>query len=191
LIVLFVVIVVKEALFRFALHESRIVDSTAVRSDAWHHRSDAITSSAAGLGITIALVGGEGFEAADGIAAMFASGIIFWNGWRLMRPALDDLMDASAKPELIADIRRAAETVPKTGRVDKCLVRRMGAQLLVDMHLQVKPDMTVMEAHQVAHAVKDVVRQEHPRVLDVLVHAESLEELVAVRSESLEESGHG
>ncbi|MCU0771499.1 MAG: cation diffusion facilitator family transporter [Verrucomicrobia bacterium] len=174
LVVLVGVVVIKEALFRFALREASAVDSPAVRSDAWHHRSDAITSLAAGLGISVALMGGEGFAAADDVAALFASGIIFWNGWRLFRPALDELMDASADPGLIRRITVCAEAVPHAGCVEKCLVRRMGGQFLVDMHLQVDPNMTVKEAHRVGHEVKDAVRREHPSVLDVLVHVEPL-----------------
>lgn len=175
LAVLVGVILVKEGLFRFALREGKAVDSPAVRSDAWHHRSDAITSLAAGVGITIALVGGSGYEVADDVAALFASGIIFWNGWRLFHPALDELMDASPDPDLIQRITQTAEAVRDAGRVEKCLVRRMGGQLLVDMHLEVDPRMTVLAAHGIAHQVKDAVREEHPRVLDVLVHVEPLQ----------------
>lgn len=176
LAVLVGVVLVKEGLFRFALREGTAVDSSAVRSDAWHHRSDAITSVAAGIGITIAVVGGPGYEAADDMAALFASGIIFWNGWRLFRPAVNELMDASPDPDLIEGITRTAEAVPDAGRVEKCLVRRMGGQLLVDMHLEVDPHMTVQAAHGIAHQVKNAVRREHPRVLDVLVHVEPLSE---------------
>jgi cation diffusion facilitator family transporter len=174
LAVLVGVILLKESLFRFALKEGQAVDSSAVRSDAWHHRSDAITSFAAGLGITVALIGGPGYEAADDVAALFASAIIFWNGWRILGPALDELMDAAADPELIRRISRAAEDVPDAGRVEKCIVRRMGSRFLVDMHLEVEPEMTVREAHAVAHQVKDAVVQAEPKVLDVLVHQEPL-----------------
>jgi cation diffusion facilitator family transporter len=176
LLVLVGVILVKESLFRFALSEGQAVDSPAVRSDAWHHRSDAITSFAAGLGISVALIGGEDYAAADDVAALFASGIIFWNGWRLLRPALDELMDASTDPDLVSHITSTAEAVPGAGRVEKCFVRRMGAQFQVDMHLEVDPGMTVRTAHHVAHQVKDAVRDQHPRVQDVLVHVEPLRE---------------
>src|SRR5215470_3350582 len=92
LAVLFVVIVVKEGLFRFVLREAISVDSSAVRSDAWHHRSDAITSLAAAIGITVSIIGGKGYEAADDWAAIAAAVVIAWNGWRLLRPALNELM---------------------------------------------------------------------------------------------------
>src|SRR5438105_188332 len=93
LLVLVLVVVVKELLFRFVASEAHSVESQAVRSDAWHHRSDAVTSLAAGIGITVALIGGKGYEAADDMAALVAAGIIAWNGWQLLRPSLDELMD--------------------------------------------------------------------------------------------------
>ncbi len=172
LVVLLVVVAVKEGLFRYVLRESISVESSAVRTDAWHHRSDAITSLAAGIGITVALAGGRGCESADDVAAIVAAGIIAWNGWRLLRPALDELMDAAPRPELIEIIRRVAENIPGVDRIEKCIVRKMGYHHLVDMHVEVDPQITVLEGHRIAHHVKDQVRREVPSVSDVLVHIE-------------------
>src|SRR5450759_1063181 len=112
LIILIVVIVVKETLFRFVLHESETVSSSAVETDAWHHRSDAITSAAAFLGISISLIGGKGYEAADNWAAVAAAAVIAWNGWRLLRPAFNELMDRSPDRGLVEQIRNVARTIP-------------------------------------------------------------------------------
>jgi cation diffusion facilitator family transporter len=172
LIVLLAVIFIKEGLFRFALHEAVSVDSSVVATDAWHHRSDAITSFAAAIGITIALLGGEGFEAADDWAAIAAACVIAWNGWRLLRPALNELMDRSPNRDVVDHIRDVAESVPGVSRVEKCLVRQMGYQYFVDMHVEVDPQMTVLRSHEIAHGVKDKVRAQVPRVRDVLVHIE-------------------
>jgi cation diffusion facilitator family transporter len=172
LFVLLGVIAVKESLFRFVLRESAVVDSSAVRTDAWHHRSDAITSLAAAIGISVALIGGEGYEAADDVAAVVAAGIIAWNGWRLLRPALNELMDQSPSGEIVNQIRAIAQAVPGVDAVEKCLVRKMGYQYFVDMHLHVDLQMTVQRAHEIAHAVKDRIRGELPAVRDVLVHIE-------------------
>lgn len=172
LLVLVLVVVVKEVLFRIAWHEGNAVDSPAVKSDAWHHRSDALTSVAAGLGITVSVLAGPGYAWADDVAALFASGIILWNGLRLLRPAMDDLMDATPDPAIVEELGQIAERVAGPGSVEKCLVRRSGGQLLVDMHLEVDPDMPVVKAHRIAHDVKDAVRNERPAVLDVLVHLE-------------------
>lgn len=172
LLVLLVVIVTKELLFRFALRTAEDVQSSAVQSDAWHHRSDAITSLAAGLGIAVALIGGPGWETADDIAAGLASLIIAWNGWHILRPALDELMDAAAPPEVVQQIRTLAGEVEQVDLVQKCFVRRHGYHYFVDLHLHVDPQMTVAESHRIAHQVKDQLRQEMPRVRDVLVHIE-------------------
>jgi cation diffusion facilitator family transporter len=172
LIVLIVVILVKEGLFRFALHEAVSVDSSVIATDAWHHRSDVITSFAAAIGITIALLGGKGFEAADDWAAIAAACVIAWNGWRLLRPAMNELMDRSPNREVVDKIRAVAEAVSGVERVEKCLVRQMGYQYFVDMHVEVDPQMTVREGHRIAHQVKDQVREKFPAVRDVLVHIE-------------------
>jgi cation diffusion facilitator family transporter len=172
LLVLLVVVAVKELLFRFALRQASLADSAVLYTDAWHHRSDAITSLAAAIGIGIALIGGEGYEAADSWAAIAAACVIAWNGLRLLRPALNDLMDRSPNRELIEQIRGLAETIPGVGGVEKCLVRKMGYQYFVDMHVEVDPQMTVQRSHDIAHEVKDKIRAEIPAVSDVLVHIE-------------------
>jgi cation diffusion facilitator family transporter len=175
LVVLLGVIAIKESLFRFVLRESLAVSNSAVMTDAWHHRSDAITSLAAGIGISVALLGGEGYESADDVAAIVAAGVIAWNGWRMLRPALNELMDRSPSRELVEQIRRIAEAVPGVVAVEKCLARKMGYQYYVDMHVEVDPQMTVRLSHQIAHEVKDRIRSQLANVCDVLVHIEPAE----------------
>jgi len=172
LLVLVVVVGIKESLFRVVLRTGVSIESSAVRTDAWHHRADAVTSLAAGAGISISLIGGKGYEAADDIAAVVAAGIIAWNGWRLLRPALNELMDRSPEREVIEQIRKIGENTSGVDRVEKCLARKMGYQYFVDMHVEVDPQMTVQRAHEIAHNVKDKVRSELPAVNDVLVHIE-------------------
>jgi len=172
LIVLVAVVIVKESLFRFVAREGRAVDSSAVRADAWHHRSDAITSVAAGVGISVALIGGKGFEAADDVAAIAAAAVIAFNGWHLLRPALRELMDTAPDPEIVIQIRRLAAATPGVDGVEKCIVRKAGYQLFVDMHVKVDPQMSVLHSHEIAHDVKDKIRAQLPAVQDVLVHIE-------------------
>ena len=174
LIILIVVIAVKETLFRFVLRESETVSSSAVETDAWHHRSDAITSAAAFLGISISLVGGPGYAAADNWAAVAAAAVIAWNGWRLLRPAFNELMDRSPDRELIEKIRAVAGTIAGVDGVEKCFVRKMGYQFFVDMHVEVDPQMTVENSHRIGHEVKNKVRAQIPSVRDVLIHIEPL-----------------
>jgi len=172
LLVLVVVVVIKERLFRFVRREAISVESSAVQTDAWHHRSDAVTSLAAAIGISVALVGGKGYEAADDVAAVLAASIIAWNGWRLLRPALNELMDRSPDREVVDQIRQIAEAVPGVDSVEKCLVRKVGYHYFVDMHVEVDPQMTVERSHHIAHEVKDNIRSRLPAVRDVLVHIE-------------------
>lgn len=172
LVILIATIVVKEFLFRFAAREGMEIQSAVVRTDAWHHRSDAVTSLAAAIGISIALIGGRGFESADSIAAVVAALIVAWNGWKLLRPALDELMDTAPSKSFNAEIQKIAEAIPNVSAVEKCFVRKMGFNYFVDMHVEVDPQMTVQQAHEIAHRVKDEIRGQLPAVHDVLVHIE-------------------
>ena len=174
LVIMAVVVVVKECLFRRVLRESVHAESSVVKTDAWHHRSDAVTSAAAFIGVTIALLGGKGYENADNWAALAAACVIAINGWRLLRPAFNDLMDRSPDREIIERIKHIAATIPGVGGVEKCFVRKMGYRLYADMHVEVDPEMTVVHSHEIAHAVKNKVRAEIPTVSDVLVHIEPL-----------------
>jgi cation diffusion facilitator family transporter len=172
LLVLFVVIAVKETLFRTVFKEGESVESSAVKTDAWHHRSDAITSLAAAIGIGVALIGGPGYAAADDWAALVAAGIIGWNGYKLLRPALHELMDAAPDPSIETRVREVAGGVAEVTGVEKCITRKMGHRYFVDLHLEVDPQMTVDRAHLVAHNVKDEVTRQLAQVSDVLVHIE-------------------
>jgi len=166
------VVVVKELLFRFTSRVSQETGSHTVRTDAWHHRSDAITSGAAAIGIAVALIGGRGFEAADDWAALFASGIIIVTGWRLLRPAVNELMDQAPPYDLVAEAQRVAESCPGAYRVEKLLMRKMGIYYVADMHLEVDPDMSVRESHALAHAVKEEIQRQLPQVVEVTIHVE-------------------
>lgn len=170
--VLFGVILTKEALFRFAWKEGTAMASSAVRSDAWHHRSDAITSLAAAIGIAVALIGGPEWARADDVAAIFAAGIIAWNGLRLLKPALRELMDAAPTEDLHEQVQALAAGHDAVRHVETCLIRKMGVHLFVDLHIEVDPELTVAHAHAIAHAVKDRIRARLPEVADVLVHVE-------------------
>ena len=172
LFVLLGVVAIKEALFRFVLREAKSMESPAVITDAWHHRSDVITSIAAAIGISVSLIGGKGYVSADDIAAVVAAVLIAWNGWRLLRPALDELMDTAPNPAFTQNIIAIAGTVSGAERIEKCVVRKMGYRYFVDMHVEVDPHMTVQDAHNVAHRIKDEVRAKLPQVADVLVHIE-------------------
>lgn len=172
LIVLVAVVVIKEALFRRVLRTGTSLDSAALRADAWHHRSDALTSAAAFVGILIALVGGKGFEAADDWAALVACGIIAWNGVRFLRTTLDDIMDAAVSPEIVAEVRKLAASVDGVLEIEKCRIRKLGLHLALDIHVVVDGDLSVRGGHAIAHEVEAKLRSSQHRVNDVTVHIE-------------------
>lgn len=172
LFVLIGVIAVKETLFRTVFKVGSTIESTAVKTDAWHHRSDAITSLAALLGVSIALIGGKGYEIADDIAALIASVIILYNAYNLLKPSIRDLMDSSPSKKIEDDIRRTAYQVDGVVGLDKCKIRKMGFEFYVDLDIIVNKKITVEEGHEIAHNVKDTLLDTYPRIANALIHIE-------------------
>lgn len=172
LVVLVVVIVVKEALFRYVLRAAKDAESLAITSDAWHHRSDAITSAAAFVGILVAIIGGPGYERSDDIAAIVAAAFIAFNAIRLIRPAIAELLDTAPPKELEERVLRAAMAVDGVIDAHKCRLRKIGFDLFVDLHVHVDGTMNVWDSHALAHRVKDRIRSDDPRIRDVLIHIE-------------------
>ncbi len=172
LVVLILVIGIKETLFRRMFAVGEQLSSNSLKGDAWHHRSDALTSLAALIGIAIALIGGEGYQDADDWAALLACGVIFYNGVRLLLPALDEVMDAAAPDEVEARIRDLARSVSGALIIEKCRVRKSGLGLLVDIHVIVDGELTVSAGHRIAHQVKEVLLESDLAVSDVVVHIE-------------------
>jgi len=177
LVVLIVAVVVKEILYRYVIQFGRDVESTAVQTDAWHHRTDAMTSIAAFIGISISLIGGEAWQSADNWAALFACALIGANGYRLLKPALHEIMDTAPRGQIVDSIRNAAALVPGVFEIDKCLVRKMGLNFYVDLHVGVNGDVSVREGHHIAHQVKRAIQATDPRIADVLVHIEPARDL--------------
>jgi cation diffusion facilitator family transporter len=176
LIVLGAVILVKEFLFRQVLAVGRETGSTAVLADAWHHRSDALTSAAAFIGITIAVWGGKGWESADDWAAMAAAIIMSANGVRMMRAAINDLMDRVPETDLVERIAQAAQSTWGVLAIEKLRVRKLGTKYSVDVHVQADPGLSLRDAHVLSGKVKGAVRAQVPAVDEVLVHMEPFEE---------------
>jgi cation diffusion facilitator family transporter len=171
LVILIVVIIVKETLFRYVNRIGRDVESTAVQTDAWHHRSDALTSAAAFIGISVALIGGKRWQSADDWAALFACAVIAANGIRLLRPAFYEIMDTAPR-KIVKSVCSAASSVPGVLRVEKCRARKMGLDFYVDLHVGVDGNISVHEGHEIAHRVKSAIQQSDSRIADVLVHIE-------------------
>jgi cation diffusion facilitator family transporter len=176
LVVLIIVVVIKEIMFRRVFRSAEELGSQAVAADAWHHRSDAITSSAAFIGISIALIGGPGWEQADDWAALLASTIILYNGVRIIRPALAELMDQSPAESVFREIESAAQRVEGVRATEKLRIRTSGPRYLLELHVQADPALSLHEAHILSGKVKSAIRSAVPRVDTVLVHMEPFAE---------------
>jgi len=172
LLVLALVILVKETLFRFVWRVGDELTSSAVKGDAWHHRSDALTSAAAFVGIAIALIGGQGYESADDWAALLACVVIAFNGSRILGTALGDIMDTAVAGDTLEQIRALAADVPGVVRIEKCHIRKSGLGLLVEIHIEVAGDLTVRAGHGIAHQVAERLKASTHSVEHVLAHVE-------------------
>lgn len=173
LFVLLGVVLTKELLYRRVARAGQEANSTALTNEAWHQRSDALTSAAAFVGILIAVIGGDGYASADDWAALFAAGIICLNGGLLMRRALAEVMDESPSDKLIAAVRQAAEEVAGVVRIEKCRVRKTGLTYHVDIHVEVDGELPVWRGHEIAHKVKDALLGEVGlSVSDAVIHIE-------------------
>lgn len=175
LIVLGAIIIWKEYSFRLVMKRSIESNSSSLKADAWHHRSDAITSVAAFIGITIALFLGKGYESSDDWAALFAAGFICYNSYLIFRPALGEIMDEHLHEDLIIKIRKVALMVNGIVDTEKCFVRKAGMKYHVDLHAIVNADITVRQGHEISHLLKDTLRNEIPDLGHVLIHIEPFE----------------
>lgn len=172
LLILSGIILWKEISFQIIIRKSRETNSSSLRADAWHHRSDAITSIMAFTGISIALVLGEGYETADDWAALFASGFILYNCYLIFRPALGEIMDEHLHDDLIQDIRAHSLHVSGVIDTEKCFVRKAGMKYHVDLHVIVDGSISVKKGHDIAHHLQDYLRTQIPAVASVLIHIE-------------------
>jgi cation diffusion facilitator family transporter len=169
------IIVWKEISFRTVMKKAVETNSSSLKADAWHHRSDAVTSIAAFIGIFIALVLGKGYEAADDWAALFAAGFILYNSYLIFRPALGEILDEHLYDDLVVEIRAVAQQVPGVLGTEKCFIRKAGMQYHVDLHANVSGDISVRQGHEIAHQLQDTLRAKLPQLGSILIHVEPQE----------------
>ncbi|MFD2717486.1 cation diffusion facilitator family transporter [Hymenobacter monticola] len=169
------IIVWKEISFRTVMKKAVETNSSSLKADAWHHRSDAVTSIAAFIGISIALVLGKGYEAADDWAALFAAGFILYNSYLIFRPALGEILDEHVYDDLVAEIRAVAQQVQGVLGTEKCFIRKAGMQYHVDLHANVSGDISVRQGHDIAHHLQNTLRAKLPQLGNILIHVEPQE----------------
>lgn len=172
LIILGIIIIIKEIFYRVVSKRSKETKSSLLKADAWHHRSDAITSVAVFIGISIALIFGKGYETADDWAALVAAGIILYNSYLIFRPALGEIMDEHFYDDFIKEIRMVAGKVDGIIATEKCFVRKSGLKYFVDLHAIVDAEISVKNGHDIARRLRKKLIDEYPEITDVLVHIE-------------------
>lgn len=166
------IIIWKEISYRIVIKQSKLTNSSSLKADAWHHRSDAITSIAAFIGISVALLLGNGYEAADDWTALFASGFILYNSYLIFRPALGEIMDEHVYDDVIDSIRSISKNVEGIVTTEKCFIRKAGMYYHVDLHAVVDGAISVKQGHEIAHLLKDTLREKIPQIGHVLIHIE-------------------
>lgn len=174
LLVLGGIILWKEISFRLVLKKSLETNSSSLKADAWHHRSDAITSVMAFIGISIALIFGKGYETADDWAALFAVGFILYNSYKIFRPALGEIMDEHLYDDLIKEIRTVSMKVDGVLGTEKCFVRKAGTKYHVDLHAIVDGNISVSRGHFISHQLKEKLQKNIPNLDHILIHIEPL-----------------
>lgn len=172
LLVLGLIIIWKELSFQVVMKKARETNSSSLKADAWHHRSDAITSIAAFIGIAIAIALGDGYETADDWAALLASGFILYNSYLIFRPALGEIMDEHTHDDLVNEIRMISQSVNGIIGTEKCFVRKAGLKYHIDLHAIVDGNLSVRDGHTIAHLLKDKLREKLPQLGHVLIHVE-------------------
>lgn len=175
LIALAAVIVIKEGLARYVKRVGVAIGSCAVQCDAWHHRSDALTSLAAFVGISIALIGGPRYAAADDWAALAACLIIYANGFALLKNALNELMDLAPPEAFMQWITTSSLHIAGVKSVNECRVRKSGLAYWVDLHIGVDAHLSVREGHAIAHTLANSLQRHRPDLANVLIHVEPYE----------------
>ena len=162
----------QEGFSRYASRVARQTKSAALMATAWDYRLDAFGGLAVLLGVALSKWGGPSWYWADHVAALVIAATVLWIGVRLLRENINDLMDRQAPAEILGAVRRAAASVSGVLGVETLRVRKAGLEYLVDIHIEVAPDLTVEAGHAIAHAVKDHIRNTVGAIRDVLVHVE-------------------
>lgn len=166
------IILWKEISFRIVYKKGKETHSSSLKADAWHHRSDAITSVMAFIGISVALIFGKGYENADDWAALLASFFILYNSYLIFRPALGEVMDEHLYDDLLEVIREESVKVDGVLGTEKCFIRKAGMKYHVDLHAIVDGKKTVKEGHEISHALKNHLKEKIPSLINVLIHIE-------------------
>lgn len=169
LIVAAAVVVIKESLYHYKIRIARRLRSQALRAAAWDHRADAIAGTAVLIGIGLSR---WGYGWGDGAATLIVAGTIIWAAVSLMRDNISELLDSQADVAFLEEIHDAALRVPGVAALDRLFVRKAGLEYLVDLHVEVDPNLNVKRGHEIAHEVQEAIQRTLPHIHGILVHVE-------------------
>lgn len=171
----FLAIVAKEGLYHYTMRAARATHSSMLESNAWHHRSDALSSVVVVIGISAQLLG---VPYMDAVAAIIVACMISWMGLRLSRRALSELIDTGLDLELVEQVRSAMKANASVVGVHNLRSRSMGGLGYLDAHIEVDSDLTVSEAHYIAHRIEHQVMKRFPKIIDVQIHIDPLDDKI-------------
>ncbi len=160
-------IAAKESLYWYTIVAARRVNSEMLRANAWHHRSDAISSLVVLIGVAGAILG---FSYMDALAAIVVGLMVLKIGWDLGRAALSELVDTALDEQQVEAVQRQIETIDGVRSVHMLRTRRHGPEASLDVHVQVAPRLSVSEGHMIGQAVEDQLKQRFDFITDVTVH---------------------
>ncbi len=168
-------IVVKEILYRWNASVGKRIKSSAMVANAWHHRSDAMSSIPAAVAVIISQLYPQ-IGWVDNIGAVVVCFFILYAAYKISWRAIRELTDASAEKEVCDQLESIAMSVEGVKDVHKCRSRSFGSGMHVDLHVLVDPQLTVREGHEISRAVRKALVEKGPDVIDVIVHLEPYEE---------------
>jgi len=172
LFIIIPIIIWKEISFQFVMKKAKETNSSSLKADAWHHRSDAITSTAAFIGISIALIMGKGWEHADDWASLFAAGFIYYNSYLILMPAVGEVMEESTFDDISKSIIEVAMSVEGVMGAEKCLISKYGMKYHSQLDIIVNSLLSVEKGHQIGHSVKELIYKQMPEIEHVTIHTE-------------------
>ena len=168
-------VVIKEALYHLTVRVGRRARDTSVVANAWHHRSDAMTSVAAAAGLTVVLIGGKKWHFMDHATALVLACFLAVVAWRILREAAADLMDRAPSQAVTDEIQQAIAQTSGVRSFHAFRARKLGEMVEMDIHVQVDGDIAVSRGHDIATEVRQRVEDCCPNVISVIVHVEPFE----------------
>lgn len=177
------VILSKEFSYQYVSYKAKKIGSSLLAADAWHHRSDVITSVSAFIGISLCLF--KGIKSADAWAAIFAGCFLLVSGIRIVIPAINEIMDKDTYDELEENLRTTALSINGVRAIDKCYIRKSGMFYYIDIHVVVSADLSIMEGHEICHSVKKAIMNENSMISNVMTHVEPFEESFSPSAEQI------